>query len=132
SASRGLLGGRSDFSEQVARPIAEGRAGAAADLRRRIRPFILRRLKKDVAPELPPRTEGVLRVELTDGERAVYDAVRAATQADVLAMFQAGDGKGSGGIMKALEALLRLRQAACHPALVPGQTAPTSSKIEAL
>ena len=130
-ANRGLLGGRSDFGDQFARPIAEGRAGAAAALRQRIRPFVLRRLKKDVAPELPPRTEGVLRVELTDGERAVYDAVRAATQKDVLAMFQAGDGKG-GGVIKALEALLRLRQAACHPALVPGQTAPTSSKIEAL
>jgi hypothetical protein len=137
-ANRGLLGGRSDFSEQVGRPIAEGRAGAAADLRQRIRPFILRRLKKDVAPELPPRTEGVLRVELTDGERAVYDAVRAATQKDILALLQGGDGggdgKGGGGVsvIKALEALLRLRQAACHPALVPGQTAPTSSKIEAL
>ena len=130
-ANRGLLGGRSDFGEQFSRPIAEGRAGAAAALRQRIRPFVLRRLKKDVAPELPPRTEGVLRVELTDGERAVYDAVRAATQKDVLAMFQAGDGKG-GGVIKALEALLRLRQAACHPSLVPGQTAPTSSKIEAL
>ncbi|HEY7375784.1 MAG TPA: DEAD/DEAH box helicase [Polyangia bacterium] len=134
-ANRGLLGGRSDFSEQVARPIAEGRAGAAAALRQRIRPFILRRLKQDVAPELPPRTESVLRVELTDGERAVYDAVRAATQKDVLALLQGGDGdggKGGGSIIKALEALLRLRQAACHPALVPGQTAATSSKIEAL
>jgi superfamily II DNA or RNA helicase len=129
-ANRGLLGGRSDFSEQVARPIAEGRAGAAAALRQRIRPFILRRLKRDVAPELPPRTESVLRVELTDGERAVYDAVRAATQKDVLALLQGG-GEG-GSIIKALEALLRLRQAACHPALVPGQTAATSSKIEAL
>jgi len=72
----------------------------------------------------------VLRVELTDGERAVYDAVRAATQKDVLALL-GGDGKGA-GIIQALEALLRLRQAACHPALVPGQTASTSSKIEAL
>ena len=56
-ANRGLLGGRSDFDDQFARPIAEGRAGAAAALRQRIRPFVLRRLKKDVAPELPPRTE---------------------------------------------------------------------------
>jgi len=126
-ANRGLLGGRSDFAEQFARPIAEGRAGAAAALRQRIRPFVLRRLKKDVAPELPPRTEGVLRVELTDGERAVYDAVRAATQKDILALLEGGK-----GVMAALEALLRLRQAACHPALVPGQSAPTSSKIEAL
>jgi SNF2 family DNA or RNA helicase len=45
----------------------------------------------------------------------------------VLALL--GEGKG---FMKALEALLRLRQAACHPALVPGQEANTSSKVEAL
>jgi hypothetical protein len=133
--NRGLLGGRSDFAERHARPIAEGRAGAAAALRQRVRPFLLRRLKQDVAPELPPRTDAVLRVELGDGERAVYDAVRAATRKDVLALLggEDGDGKNRGrGMIAALEALLRLRQAACHPALVPGQTAPTSSKLEAL
>jgi hypothetical protein len=133
--NRGLLGGRSDFAERHARPIAEGRAGAAAALRQRVRPFLLRRLKQDVAPELPPRTDAVLRVELGDGERAVYDAVRAATRKDVLALLggEDGDGKNRGrGMIAALEALLRLRQAACHPALVPGQSAPTSSKLEAL
>ena len=87
----------------------------------------MRRLKQDVAPELPPRTDAVLRVELDDNERAVYDAVRAATRSDVLALL--ADGKG---VMQALEALLRLRQAACHPALVPGQMAATSSKVETL
>jgi hypothetical protein len=133
--NRGLLGGRSDFAERHARPIAEGRAGAAAALRQRVRPFLLRRLKQDVAPELPPRTDAVLRVELGDAERAVYDAVRAATRKDVLALLASGEGEGKrkgGGIIAALEALLRLRQAACHPALVPGQTASTSSKLEAL
>jgi len=126
-ANRGLLGGRGDFADRHARPIADGQPGAAAALRQRVRPFLLRRLKQDVAPELPPRTDAVLKVSLDDGERAVYDAVRAATQKDVLALLETG-----GGVMKALEALLRLRQAACHPALVPGQTASTSSKIEAL
>jgi hypothetical protein len=136
--NRGLLAGRSDFAERHARPIAEGRAGAAAALRQRVRPFLLRRLKQDVAPELPPRTDAVLRVELGDGERAVYDAVRAATRKDILALLGGDDGegknkgRGSGMMMAALEALLRLRQAACHPALVPGQSAPTSSKLEAL
>jgi hypothetical protein len=133
--NRGLLGGRSDFADRYARPIAEGRAGAAAAMRRRVRPFLLRRLKQDVAPELPPRTDAVLRVELGDGERAVYDAVRAATRRDVLALLGGGDGDGKNkgrGMIAALEALLRLRQAACHPALVPGQSAPTSSKLEAL
>ena len=126
-ANRGLLGGRADFADRHARPIADGQPGAAAALRQRVRPFLLRRLKQDVAPELPPRTDAVLKVSLDDGERAVYDAVRAVTQKDVLALLESG-----GGVMKALEALLRLRQAACHPALVPGQSAATSSKIEAL
>ncbi len=125
--NRGLLGGRGEFADRFARPISEGRSGVAADLRRRLKPFILRRLKQDVAPELPPRTDAVLRVELGDNERAIYDAVRAATRSDVLALL--ADGKG---VMQALEALLRLRQAACHPALVPGQKAATSSKVETL
>ncbi len=125
--NRGLLGGRGEFADRFARPMAEGRGDVAAELRRRLRPFVLRRLKQDVAPELPPRTDAVLRVELGDNERAVYDAVRAAARTEVLALL--ADGKG---VMQALEALLRLRQAACHPALVPGQTAASSSKVDAL
>ncbi len=126
--NRGLLGGRRSFEDRFARPIAEGVSGAAAELRRKIRPFVLRRTKAEVAPDLPPRTEAVLRVELDDRERELYDTVRAATQADLVAQLQAG----GGGVMKALEALLRLRQAACHPALLPGQEARTSSKLERL
>ena len=125
--NRGLLGGRRDFDDRYARPIADGEAGAAARLRERLRPFLLRRLKRDVAPELPPRTDAVLRVTLDERERGVYDAVRAATRADVIALLD-----GGGSVMAALEALLRLRQAACHPALVPGQQARSSSKLETL
>ncbi|HWN70856.1 MAG TPA: DEAD/DEAH box helicase, partial [Haliangium sp.] len=125
--SRGLLGGRSDFKERYADPIARGDAGAAAMLRARIRPFLLRRRKRDVAPELPPRTDAVLHCELDDRERAIYDAVRAATRQEVLDQLAHG-----GNVLAALEALLRLRQAACHPALLPGQEAGSSSKIELL
>ena len=125
--NRGLLGGRSEFAERWARPISEGRPGAAEKLRKRLRPFVLRRLKRDVAPELPPRSESVRYVTLDERERAVYDAVHAATRADVVASL----GKG-GSVLQALEALLRLRQAACHPALVPGQHAASSSKVESL
>jgi len=125
--NRGLLGGRRDFDARFARPIADGDRGATLRLREKLRPFLLRRLKRDVAPELPPRTDAVLRVSLDERERAVYDAVRAATRADVVALMD-----GGGSVLAALEALLRLRQAACHPGLVPGQTASTSSKVEAL
>jgi superfamily II DNA or RNA helicase len=124
---RGLLGGRRDFEERYARPIAAGERDVAARLRERIRPFVLRRLKREVAPELPPRTEVVLRAGLDTEERRVYEAIRAATRSQVLEQLAAG-----GGVLQALEVLLRLRQAACHPALVPGQRAASSAKIELL
>ena len=88
---------------------------------------MLRRLKAEVAPDLPPRIEMVLRAELSAEERAVYDAVRAATRAEVLRQLGAG-----GNVMRALEALLRLRQAACHPALLPGRQADSSAKVRLL
>ncbi len=127
--NRGLLGSRRDFEERYAKPIAAGDARATERLRQRIRPFVLRRLKEQVARELPPRTDVVLHAELSEAERAVYDAVRAAT---LPAVVQRLEGQGSRGVLEALEALLRLRQAACHPALVPGQTAESSAKIEVL
>src|SRR5206468_1714565 len=85
--NRGLLGGRRDFREKWSEPIAEGRADVVKGLRAKIRPFVLRRLKQDVAPELPPRTESVLHVTLDDTERAVYDSVYAATRAEVVRLL---------------------------------------------
>ncbi|MFP6639763.1 MAG: SNF2-related protein, partial [Myxococcota bacterium] len=127
--NRGLLGGRSDFQERYAGPIAQGDTDCAEALRQRLRPFMLRRLKRDVAPELPPRSEVVLHCELSPEERNVYDAVRAAGVAQVVERLRGG---GRGGIMAALEVLLRLRQAACHAALVPGQSVEGSTKIDLL
>jgi superfamily II DNA or RNA helicase len=125
--NRGLLGSRSDFEERYARPIASGDDAALAHLQERLRPFVLRRLKREVAPDLPPRTEVTLWVELSAAERASYDAVRAATLDEVARRLGANV-----SVMEILEALLRLRQAACHSALLPGQEAASSSKIELL
>jgi len=92
---------------------------------------VLRRLKREVAPELPPRTEVVERIELSDDERTLYDALYAATREEVVGRLKEG-----GSVLAALEALLRLRQACCHPALVPGQRLPdgqrSSAKVEQL
>jgi superfamily II DNA or RNA helicase len=129
-ANPGLLGGRTRFHDAYATPIAAGDAAAAARLRAKIRPVLLRRLKRDVLPELPPRTDVVLHVELEEAERVVYDAVRAAARKELAKIVAEG-----AGFMAALEALLRLRQAACHPALVPGSDPAaftTSSKVDAL
>ncbi len=127
----GFLGTRRHFDMRYAKPIGGGDQEAAAHLRQRLRPFLLRRLKREVAPELPPRTDMALYCELREEERALYDAINAATRAEVLAKLSAG-----GNVLEALEVLLRLRQAACHPALVPGQAehhgSRDSSKLELL
>jgi superfamily II DNA or RNA helicase len=123
----GLLGGLRDFQERYSEPIGSGNADAGARLRAKIRPFVLRRMKREVAPELPPRTDSVLHVELDETERAIYDAVRVAAKKEVTEKLAHG-----GSVLLALEALLRLRQAACHSGLIPGQTAESSSKVERL
>ncbi len=127
--NRGLLGGRRDFQDRYARPISDGDERALAHLRARLRPFLLRRLKSEVAKELPPRTDVVLRCALGERENDLYEAIRAATHKEVVAQLAAG-----GSVLAALEALLRLRQAACHSALLPGQQgrADSSAKLELL
>ena len=129
-ANPGLLGGREDFKERYERPLLEGVQGAAARLRDRIKPFVLRRTKDEVLPDLPPRTDDVLYCELRDDERDVYEAIQAATREQVAKRL--GEG---GNVIEALEALLRLRQAACDTALVPGQRGDeerASSKVRRL
>jgi superfamily II DNA or RNA helicase len=125
--NRGLLGGRRDFQERYARPIEDGDGKAIRRLRNRIRPFVLRRVKNEVASELPPRTEVVLHCTLAEREREIYEAIRAATRKEVVAKIRRG-----GNVLAAFEALLRLRQACCHPALLPGQQAEGSSKLALL
>jgi superfamily II DNA or RNA helicase len=126
--NRGLLGGRKHFQVTYSDPIASGDLEVAARLHERLRPFILRRLKREVATELPPRTEIVLRCELSEPEREIYDTIRAATLKEVVKKLDAG----GGGVMAALEALLRLRQAACHGSLIPGRTLESSAKLRLL
>jgi len=123
----GLLGGRKDFILRHARRIEAGQPRAAAELQARIRPFILRRRKSEVARELPARTDLVLRCTLDPQERTVYDSLRLATHAELAGRLAAGL-----DTIEALELLLRLRQAACHLALVPGQQATRSSKQDLL
>ncbi len=123
----GLLGGPKDFLTRYARRIEAGQPRAAAELQAKIRPFVLRRRKSEVARELPARTDLILRCTLDPQERAVYDSLRLATHAELASRLAAGL-----DTIEALELLLRLRQAACHLALVPGQQATRSSKQDLL
>lgn len=124
----GLLGNRKEFEQSFAERVRAGDDGAAQALRRRVAPFMLRRMKRDVALELPPKTEVVLECELDGQERVVYDGVLAASRSEVMANL--ADEKD---LLSVFEVLLRLRQACCHQALLPGHgNAKGSSKVRLL
>jgi superfamily II DNA or RNA helicase len=81
-----------------------------------LRPFILRRTKEQVARELPPKTEQTIYCELKPAQRKLYNELREHYRNTLLGKI-AKDGINKAKI-QVLEALLRLRQAACHPALI--------------
>ena len=114
----GLLGSLDSFKQRFVRPIEAGDAQAGLTLRSRVRPYILRRVKRDVALDLPPVTSIVERCELGTVQRRVYDAVRAAARDEVASLLQE---TGRVGALQILEALLRMRQACCDPHLLPGR-----------
>jgi superfamily II DNA or RNA helicase len=91
-------------------------ADTRALLARALRPFILRRTKEQVARDLPPKTEQTLLCELDPAQRGLYDELRGHYRAALRTRI------GREGIERSkiqiLEALLRLRQAACHPGLI--------------
>jgi len=92
---------------------------------RGLRPFILRRTKEQVAPELPPRTEETLYCELDVAGRTIYNQLRDHYRRVLLRKVdREGVARSRFAI---LEALLRLRQAACHPGLLPNAVAGASS-----
>jgi len=100
-------------------------------LSRALRPFILRRTKAQVAKDLPERTEKTLYCEMDTAQRKLYDELREHYKGSLLAKVDE-IGLAKSKIM-ILEALLRLRQAACHPGLIDTKrTGESSAKLEAL
>jgi SNF2 family DNA or RNA helicase len=100
-------------------------------LARAVRPFVLRRTKAEVAPDLPERTEQTLYVELSEKERKRYAELLAYYRASLL---EKGATVGlEPSAPHVLAALLRLRQAACHPGLLDVErTGDDSAKLEVL
>jgi superfamily II DNA or RNA helicase len=100
-------------------------------LAKAIRPFILRRTKQQVASELPPKTEQTLYCELDVTQRKLYNELRDHYRSALLGKIDK-DGMAKSQI-RILEALLRLRQAACHPGLIDkARVGEASAKLEAL
>jgi SNF2 family DNA or RNA helicase len=114
----GLLGNAAQFRSAFRWPIErDGNAQRLEALRERVRPFILRRLKDEVAGELPPKTEIVRAVELRGDQRDLYESIRASAHATVRKAVRK---KGiAAATIDILGALMKLRQACCDPRLVP-------------
>ncbi|MFT6698062.1 MAG: superfamily II DNA or RNA helicase [Polaromonas sp.] len=126
----GFLGDARHFAVQWRKPIEEnGETLRAVLLAQRVRPFILRRRKQDVASELPARTEVIQRVRLQGQQLELYESVRVAVDVQVRRVLQRKSFNGAQ--ISILDALLKLRQVCCDPHLVKGsQSGPTMERAK--
>ena len=116
-AAPGLLPDPERFGQVYRKPIDRGDAEALGRLRRRMRPFLLRRTKEQVAADLPAKTEQVLSVELGAKHRKAYDQRLARERQRILGLLEEDTAQSR---FIALKALTTLRQMALDPALVDG------------
>lgn len=120
----GYLFSHSAFVQKLEKPaIKSGNEEAMAKLQRMVQPFLLRRMKKDVLKELPPKIEYIRRINLSEDERKVYFAANAAARNTLAA--------GDNGKMAVFAALTELRQICCAPELRFENYAGPSSKLDA-
>lgn len=130
----GYLGTRRDFQERYEAPLlAGGTTGPVWErLQRRLSAYVLRRRKTEILPELPPKIEQVLEVELGPRQRKLYDQLQEAARRQLEEMKNASSGAAR---MKVLTALLRLRQCCCDARLlgapVPEGESATEGKLGA-
>lgn len=113
----GLLGAHRTFQARYSRDD-----DTLVNLRKLVAPFILRRLKKDVLKDLPPKTDITVPVELSRKERLFYESLR------VRAVERIEEERA--GLISILAELMKLRRACCHPTLVGGEPELGSAKLE--
>ncbi|WP_051963122.1 DEAD/DEAH box helicase [Deinococcus misasensis] len=128
----GFLGDTNHFGKLYRTPIEkQGDVHRRTALAKRIKPFILRRTKTQVAKELPPKTEVVVNLPLDGAQRDLYETLRVSVQKQVQQEIQS-KGLARSHIM-ILDALLKLRQVCCEPrllSLTEARKVKTSVKLE--
>lgn len=120
----GFLGDESTFKNLIAKPLTDDDESMFADvlrarLRKRLAPFVLRRSKADVLPDLPEKTEVVLAVSMTPAQADLYESVRQEA-ADGIQHALREKGLAASRI-QILTRLLKLRQICCDPRLLDGE-----------
>ncbi len=125
----GFLGNKEFFKNEFAIPIDKnGDSETAAQLRKLIFPFMLRRTKDQVATDLPDKTETVLWCEMDKAQRAVYDEYKNYYRHQLLNKIEE-EGMGNASIY-ILEGLMRLRQICDSPALLKDEEVTTTASIK--
>lgn len=128
----GFLGSSEQFRRLYRTPIErQGDSERQQQLVKRVKPFILRRTKQVVAKELPEKNEITVPIELSDGQRDLYETLRVAMHKRVRDEI---DKKGlARSQIMVLDAILKLRQVCCDPRLVNvsgAKKVKTSAKLE--
>ncbi len=120
----GYLGGQAAFLRRY------GSGERAEELQERIRPFLMRRLKKDVLADLPPKHEQSLYAAMTPEQQRVYQQLMDSLRQHVDEALR--QGQLPRARMQVLSILLKLRQVCCHPKLFLPDYEGTSGKLELL
>lgn len=122
-----LLGNESTFTKLFINPIRQGDQRMEVRLRQIISPFILRRTKKEVAPELPSLIEEAIYCDMTDEQNKIYQQEKNSLRNTLLQLSHASQQQQP---LTVLNGITRLRQLACHPKMIfPDFTGP-SGKLE--
>ncbi len=128
-ANPGMLGSLSAFQKEFGSTAhSNSQKDAFGRLKTLINPFIIRRTKAEVAPELPPITESVAWCTMTDEQQELYDTEKSGIRNALLAQMGSADKPANSAYV--LQALMKLRQIACHPQLAGFDAAGDSGKFE--
>jgi superfamily II DNA or RNA helicase len=124
---RGHLGSQASFQRQFEAPIVDGDHTAAERLGKRIRPFLLRRVKREVAKDLPEKIETEEWCELTQEQRRLYAPLQENAK-QIVSLLQAGENVNYATSI--LPVLTRLLQICDHPAIINQETEPLEGRSE--
>ncbi|MDR0757046.1 MAG: DEAD/DEAH box helicase family protein, partial [Tannerella sp.] len=126
--NKGLLGSYASFRERCIQPVVRDKdEQQEARLKKIIAPFLLRRTREEVTPDLPPLQQETIYCDMTDAQEAVYGTEKNRIRNTVWETMDTPDRKNR---FIALEGLNRLRQIASHPRLIFPDYAEDSGKFE--
>jgi len=125
---RGHLGSYGGFISSYDRPIQDDDKNAAERLAKRIKPFILRRLKQDVAKDLPEKIEMNYWCELTEEQKSLYGQIQDMHVAPIRKALQRGEYVNY--TTNILPIITKLKQVCDHPALITGRKEPVLGRSE--